>query len=211
MSRSDKRSLLRPFSEAYRSLKWRIVAVLLAAAALPLMLSGFGSWVVFGDLLEQKSLEVMRRSVEHHADAIESHLAEKRHLLEIISENHSLSDIIKPEYLRNIFYNLNKVTDQGFVDLGIIDEAGNHLAYIGPYDLQSRNYREADWFREVLVQGQYVSDVFQGYRQVPHCVVAVRSAGSDKVWVLRATINSDQFDKLVQLQSSVGLSDAVHH
>lgn len=208
MPQPTKEGLLGPLTGGYRSLKWRIVAVLLLAAALPLLLSGFGSWVVFGDLLERKSLEVMQRSVEHHAGAIEAHLAEMRHLLEVVSENNGLSDIANPDRLKRLLINLNQITDQGFVDLGVIDGQGNHLAYVGPYDLQARNYREADWFREVLVLGQYVSDVFLGYRQVPHCVVAVRSAGNGDVWVLRATINSAQFDKLVKTPSSVGAGKA---
>ncbi|MBN2227686.1 MAG: hypothetical protein JW763_10010 [candidate division Zixibacteria bacterium] len=200
MPDNDKRKFFDQFSRHYKSLKWRIVAVLLTAALMPLLLSGFGSWIVFGDLLEQKSLELMRRSVQHHADVIESHLIERRHLLQTISENHGLADITRPGHLRELFSNLNRVTDQGFVDLGIIDEDGNHLAYVGPYDLHDRNYRDADWFREVRVQGQYVSDVFLGYRQVPHCIIAVRVSRNGKVWVLRATVNSAQFDELVQSQ-----------
>ncbi len=198
MSENDKRSFLHQFSMGYKSLRWRIVAVLLGAALLPLLIAGFGSWVVFSDLLEQKSLDLLRRSVKHHADAIEFHLAERRHLLETISENHGLSNITEPGRLQQLFDNLNRVTNQGFVDIGIIDEDGNHLAYVGPYDLRERNYREADWFREVLVRGQYVSDVFLGYRQIPHCIIAIRSSESGKVWVLRATVNSAQFDELVQ-------------
>jgi len=198
---SDGKSrILHPFTGSYKSLKWRIVAVLLIAALLPLLLAGFGSWVVFGDLLEQKSLELMRRSVKHHADAIEAHLTDRRQLLQTISENHGLANIADPNRLQELFDNLNRVSDQGFIDLGVIDEGGNHLAYVGPYDLQQRNYRGADWFREVLMRGQYVSDVFLGYRQVPHCVVAVRSSRDGRVWVLRATINSAQFDELVQAQ-----------
>ncbi len=186
--------------KGHSTLKWRIVAVLLVAALFPLLLAGFGSWVVFGDLLEQKALELMRQSVDRHAQAIDSHLAEQRHLLQLISENHGLANLAEPDRLQELFSNLNRVTGRGFVDLGIIGEDGAHLAYVGPYDLHDRNYRDADWFREVLARGEYVSDVFLGYRQVPHCIVAVRSSGSGRVWVLRATVNSAQFDQLVQAQ-----------
>jgi two-component system, NtrC family, sensor kinase len=187
-------------AKGHSTLKWRIVAVLLVAALFPLLLAGFGSWVVFGDLLEQKALELMRQSVDRHAQAIDSHLAEQRHLLQLISENHGLANLTEPGRLQELFNNLNRITGRGFVDLGIIGEDGAHLAYVGPYDLHDRNYRDADWFREVLVRGEYVSDVFLGYRQVPHCIVAVRSSGSGRVWVLRATVNSAQFDQLVQAQ-----------
>jgi two-component system NtrC family sensor kinase len=142
----------------------------------------------------------MRRSVQYHADAIEAHLAERRHILETVSENHRLSEIADPGRLQELLNNLNRVSGQGFVDLGVIDTNGDHLAYVGPYDLRGRNYREADWFREVLVRGEYVSDVFLGYRQVPHCIVAVRSSRDGQTWVLRATINGAQFDDLVQAE-----------
>jgi two-component system NtrC family sensor kinase len=82
-------------------------------------------------------------------------------------------------------------------DLGVIDRAGNHLAYAGPFqkELAGRNYSGADWFVEVMRTGRYVSDVFPGYRRVPHIVVAV--ADSRKEWILRATINSELFHGLV--------------
>lgn len=179
-----------------RSLRWRIPAVLLFAALLPLLLAGLGSWIVFGNLLERKSVELMRRSVEHHADAIEAHLAERRHLLQTVAENQGKKQVM--DQLREIYDNLNQITGQGFVDLGVIDAEGNHVAYVGPYDLLSRNYRQADWFREVLVRGWYVSDVFLGFREEPHCVVAVRSSSENNIWILRATINSAQFDDQVQ-------------
>lgn len=49
-----------------------------------------------------------------------------------------------------------------------------------------------------MARGKYVSDVFLGYRQVPHCIIAVRSESESDFWILRATINSDQFDALVR-------------
>jgi len=200
MPEAGKRRILDEFSRGYKSLKWRIVAVLLAAALLPLLLTGFGSWIVFGDLLERKSIELMSRSVQHHADAIEARLTEHRLLLQTISENNTLSDLTNNDRIQELFHNLNEVTDDGFVDLGVIDKDGNHLAYVGPYDLRDRNYSEADWFREVLIRGEFVSDVFLGFRRVPHCIIAVRSTRDGETWVLRATINSARFDELVKAQ-----------
>ncbi len=190
--------LLSRVSEGYRSLKWRIVAALLFAALVPLLLVGFGSWVVFGDLLEQKSVELMRRSVEYHANSIDAYLANQRQLLQAVSENNGRARLADSVRLRAIFENLNRVSDRGFIDLGVIDHEGNHLAYVGPFDLMTRNYREADWFKEVLVRGQYVSDVFLGFRGIPHCIIAVRSTDEGRPWILRATINSAQFDHQVQ-------------
>ncbi|HOP06664.1 MAG TPA: ATP-binding protein [candidate division Zixibacteria bacterium] len=207
MTDNDKQPFIARVTQGYRSLKWRIVAVLLAAAMLPLLLAGFGSWEVFGDLLEQKSSELLRRSVQHNADAIESHLAGRRQLLQSIATNHSLAELKKTDRLQELFANLNEITDNGFVDLGVIDQTGDHLAYVGPYDLKTRNYRDADWFREVLARGHYVSDMFLGYRQVPHCVIAVRASKDGRTWVIRATVNSAQFDEMVKAQFQADSSE----
>lgn len=82
-------------------------------------------------------------------------------------------------------------------DLGIIDRKGNHRAYHGPFEdeLAGKNYARTEWFDEVMKNGRYVSDVFTGYRKVPHFIVAV--AGPNRDWILRATINSELFNSLV--------------
>ena len=191
------------FLKIGKSLKWRIVIVLLFAALIPLALAGFGSWVVFGRLLEQKSLAQMQIMVRSHAGAIEAHLSEQIRLLDLMAESHSLDEISREEYLRKLFNNLNQVTDGGFIDLGVIDSRGKHLAYIGPYDLRDRNYRDADWFKEVDIKGEYISDVFLGFRRVPHCIIAVKIADEDRSWILRAT----DFELLLADETKVKLSD----
>jgi len=181
-----------------KAFRWRIVIVLLTAALLPLIISGFGSWIVFRSMLEQKSFELMINVVEGHAEAIESHLSEQLHLLELAARSRPLDEIVSSGKLQNLMNDLNQSSSGGFIDLGIIDAGGDHVAYVGPYDLRGRNYREAEWFEEVMAAGAYISDVFLGFRQVPHCIIAVKARTDDEQWILRATINGDQFDKLVE-------------
>jgi two-component system NtrC family sensor kinase len=49
----------------------------------------------------------------------------------------------------------------------------------------------------VLDQGYYVSDVFLGYRNIPHFIIAVAREDMDDAWVIRATIDSQTFCTLV--------------
>jgi len=189
-----------------KTLRWRIVIVLLAVSFLPLIVAGIGGWIVFGNLLEQKALDQMRTLVQGHGKAIESTLSNRIHLLQLLAETNSL-DILKDSgRLQALLADLNQFSDGGFIDLGIIDANGNHLAYVGPYRLLDKNYSEADWFKEVMRKGAYVSDVFLGFREVPHCVIAVKSNKGNDAWILRATINGQQFDELVKTGVSVKTS-----
>ena len=185
-------------TEKTPGLRSRIVAVLLAVSLLPLCLVGVGSWIVFGRLLEQKSFELQRTIVEGHSRAIESYLSERLNSLRLIVSTSTLGDLIDSSNLRHHFDILSRTSHDGFVDLGVIDSDGQHLAYVGPYDLMGRNYRQADWFKQVMTEGTYISDVFLGFRQVPHCIIAVKNSQGDRSWILRATINSDQFDQMVR-------------
>lgn len=180
-----------------KTLRWRIVTVLLAAALFPLGLVGFGSWVVFGRLFEERALQQMTTIVQGHANAIEAYLSERVNLLRLLAQSNSLGGVDNPERLRSLLSDLNVATGGGFVDLGVIDVNGRHVAYVGPYDLSDRNYQAADWFQEVMVTQVYVSDVFLGFRKVPHCIIAVKTESDGVPWVLRSTINSDQFDAIV--------------
>ncbi|MCF7811286.1 hypothetical protein K9N50_09905 [bacterium] len=179
----------------YRS---RIIFVLLFVSLLPLCLVGVGAWIVFGRLLEQKSLEMQRSVVESHAYSIEAYLTEHLNLLRLLAESNTLQEIADHSRLSDLFDDLNLSGSGGFVDLGVIDKNGQHLTYVGPYNLLERNYKEAAWFEEVMINGVYISDVFLGFRQVPHCIFAIKAENENNIWILRATINSDQFDALVR-------------
>ncbi len=198
--KTASKSIARP-----NTLRWQIVATLLAVSILPLVVAGLGGWIVFGNLLEQRALEQMRILVHDHAKAIESNISNRIHLLNLLAQSHSIDNIRNPKRLQDFLSDLNQSSDGGFIDLGVIDINGDHLAYVGPYELKDKNYREADWFKEVMKRGVYVSDIFLGFRQVPHCIIAVKSTKGKTPWILRATINSQQFDELVR----TGVSDKI--
>jgi two-component system NtrC family sensor kinase len=84
-----------------------------------------------------------------------------------------------------------------FTDIGVIDDQGRHRAYVGPYDLLSRNYKEAPWFKMIAQKEHYISDVFLGFRKEPHFIIAVKQATSEGFWILRATVDTDYFERLV--------------
>ncbi len=143
-----------------------------------------------------KDIEVTAVQVaQNRQDVINNFLA---HQVDLIT---TLMSLYPPEYFKNQD-NLNQlflaISNSGnIVDLQVIDTNGEQLAYVGPYSelVTGKNYKGQAWFSEVLVRGAYVSDVFSGYRKIPHFVVALTDPL--KSYVLRTTINSSIFNSLL--------------
>lgn len=178
-------------------LRWNIVLILVIVAILPLLFVGIGSGVVFSGLLESKAVQLQRSQVRSHAQAIDLYLAERLRALEVVARTHTREELTDPGKLREVFDELQATYGNAYVDLGVIDNDGQHVRYVGPYDLANRNYARARWFQDVMTEGSYVSDVFLGYRNVPHCVIAVKRTDGASPWILRATIDSTRFESLV--------------
>jgi len=87
-----------------------------------------------------------------------------------------------------------------FTDVGVFDPSGKMVAYAGPPpSLAGKDYSEEAWFRRVHsdARGHIISDVFLGFREKPHFVVAVARPIGGQAWVLRASVDPDKFASFV--------------
>jgi two-component system NtrC family sensor kinase len=141
--------------------------------------------------------EDLVRIASGHRRLVEQFLEERTSDLLLVSASYSYEDLRNEKRLADVFYSL-QAGSKTFFDLGVFDEEGNHLAYIGPYGLTGKNYSEAEWFKAVQAKGLYISDVFLGYRNIPHFIIAVRSEEGGRNWYLRATIDTLYFNDLVE-------------
>jgi two-component system, NtrC family, sensor kinase len=124
-------------------------------------------------------------------------LEERQSAIEFITRLHPCRDLDNPAQLGLVLENLKK-SFGGFVDLGIIDADGKQRTYVGPYDLQGKNYGDQEWFRQVVQKGRYISEVYPGFRQVPHLVIAIKHQLDDKSFhILRATLDTERFNHLI--------------
>jgi two-component system NtrC family sensor kinase len=151
----------------------------------------------FKTSIQTSTISTMKRVVEDHRHMIDSFLSERKADLEFILYSYVYEYLADPEKLYNVFAQLQKKSN-AFVDLGLFNEEGIHVAYQGPYKLVGRNYGQEDWFKEVLKTGYYISDVFLGYRRVPHFIISLRREDGGNVWVIRATIDTYMFNDLVK-------------
>jgi len=182
----------------YRVLRLKIVTMTLCFSLIPLFSLGITIYYQFSESYKGKILEALRSLAQNRAGAIELFLDERISQLITIAHTHSLDRLKDEAYLNKIF-SIMQSRSKSFIDIGIIDDQGNHLAYVGPHyeKLKAVNYAEEDWFDAVMSSGLYVSDVFLGFRKIPHFIIAVTGQEGNRTWILRATINSDVIDNIV--------------
>jgi len=180
----------------FRRLWNGIVVALLGASFIPMLVIGGGMYRYMVSALEERILTSVRMEVGEHKDAIDRFLAERTMDLQLLAENLGVDHLTRPGMLENVFASLQRGIPC-FTDLGIIGDRGEHLAYVGPYDLLSRNYQEASWFKEIKEREVYISDVFLGFRNEPHFIIAVKKEAQEGFWIIRATVDTAYFYDVV--------------
>ncbi len=173
----------------------QVVVALLAAAFLPLFLLGGGMYFYAARMVENDARERLVNEAQSHRRYVDAFLAERENDLRVVAGSLSREDLVRPGVLPRILDSLRS-REPYFSDLGVVSLAGEHLAYQGPHDLLGKNYREADWFQQVIQRGACVSDVFLGFRGEPHIVVAVRQGEGAGGFILRATLNAAVFHQV---------------
>jgi two-component system, NtrC family, sensor kinase len=180
----------------FRRLFNSVVVALLAASFIPLLVIGGGMYYHTVSILEQKTLAALDAEISEHREAIDQFLTERTMDLKILSSNLGFDYLTAPGNLKKVFDTLQEELPC-FADMSVIDDQGRHRAYVGPYDLLSKNYKETPWFKMIAVKNFYISDVFLGFRKEPHFIIAVKQMTNEGFWILRATVDTAYFERLV--------------
>ena len=181
----------------YSRLFRRFVFLTMICSLVPLLFAGWAINIHYSGFARERILKTLQTRVEYHKKIIELFLNENKTRLDFIARTNSIEFLIKEGNLTHILSNINR-DSWVLTDIGIIDENGDHAAYVGPYDLIDKNYSNAFWFREVMEKGIYTSDMFMGFRKEPHFIMAVTKSEKGRRWILRATVNTDGFRSLVE-------------
>jgi two-component system NtrC family sensor kinase len=144
-----------------------------------------------------KPLKILVNKTRH---SFEVFLAERLSAVSFIASSHTCDELADAKNLTRIFTVMNKEFS-GVIDLGFLDPNGVQVNYDGPYKLQGKDYTDQDWYKETRVRGSYISDVFLGYRKLPHIVLTVERSVTGSVsclgCVLRATIDAERFKDFI--------------
>ncbi|MBW2028692.1 MAG: two-component sensor histidine kinase [Deltaproteobacteria bacterium] len=177
---------------------WQLAVFLTALVALlPLLVIAFIDYRLSQGAIESEIFLRTTRAVSNVQRNVSFFLKERLSALDFIDHDNSFGSMMNPLRLTEILENLKKGFG-GFVDLGVIDSSGLQINYVGPYRLEGKDYSGQAWFAEVKACGVYISDVFMGFRRIPHLVIAVKhDLPNGSYYVLRATLDTEKFNELI--------------
>ncbi len=172
---------------------WIISIIILAVTSLaPLVFT-----TVINHRLIQKSVDselVLQtdRVTSNAKRSMRFFLEERLNALRFIVNELPYYSLIDNQHLAKILENL-KLGFGGFTDLSIIDADGGQIAYAGPFNLEGKNYKNQPWFVQSIEKDNFISEVFTGYRDIPHIIIAVRSQTAyGRHFLLRATLDTQR-------------------
>jgi two-component system NtrC family sensor kinase len=183
-----------PEKDRYTGMRRMIFFCMILVPVIPFIaVLGIG-YYHFTTSLETSTLATMNRIVEDHRQMIDTFLRERRGDLGFIINTNSYEDLTDPEKVYKVFTQLQRYSN-AFVDLGVFDQEGIHVMYQGPYRLVGIDYGKEEWFRHTLKEGYYISDIFLGFRRIPHFVVALKREESGKTWVINELVEKVRIGK----------------
>ena len=172
----------------YARLRAKFIAIISFIAFIPLILLGGTTYYYYSTTVKQKIRNELKLVAKNRKSTIDLFLNDRANSLSVLAYTHRFDFLKKKENLHNVFQSL-KMVDSAFQDMGVINNNGKQVAYIGPYHLTGKQYSAAKWFKAVMEKDIYISDVFLGFRKVPHFVIAVKRIENGKPWILRTTID----------------------
>lgn len=185
---------------------WQLCFAILVVVSLTpiLIMASIDFSVTRGAIKSENSLRAAR-TTSNTRRAVSYFLEERKSALQLIVELNDFRSFEDRDKLSKMLESL-KESFGGFIDLGVIDKDGRQLAYAGPYKLEGRDYAGQDWFTETVSKGIYVSEIFLGFRDSPHLVIALKhflNKEKTRFRILRATLDTRQFNGIF---SSLDLS-----
>ncbi|MFH1913035.1 MAG: ATP-binding protein [Pseudomonadota bacterium] len=202
------RTLARQGFLDYRSLWLLSIALLAVVSLLPLCILTAIDYTLTGQVARSEQVLRTIRTASNARRTVTYFLDERRSVLEFTLREETYTRMKEPEHLAQVLKNM-RAGFSGIVDLGLLTEDGVQVSYAGPFDLQDRSYMGMPWFMTAMEKGAYTSDVFLGFRNISHAIVAVRGeTEAGRPFLLRATLDILAFSNMLTTLEAGNSGDA---
>jgi two-component system NtrC family sensor kinase len=184
--------------ERYFSLKFRLILLNTIFSIIPLVIVITITYFWIYQIVHDEFKNNLKWQMEETRHSLEFFISERISALIFLVNSYPEEYFKDEKKFSQLFFNFKKEFE-GIIDMGIVDENGIQALYIGPYKLKGKDYSQTEWFKEMLLRTDYVTDVFLGYRKIPHFSIIIKkqSVYRDNFWLLRVSVNMDILQKFV--------------
>jgi len=178
------------------------IFILAITSLLPLLFITLIHYQLINRSVDSDLISRTDRLASNARRAVTFFFEERVNALRFVGKEIGYDRLIRSQELAAVLQNL-KLGYGGVTDLSVIDDTGMQVAYAGPFDLEGKNYCQQSWFTESLARDLYISDVFYGFRGIPHVVIAAKLLRpDDSFYILRTTLNVESINKVISSYSA---------
>jgi two-component system NtrC family sensor kinase len=191
---ADSQANLGRIRQHFKQLQTRLILGLVLGFLLPNALLSTYFHFQFTHTLKKSAKLNLEAVAESQKNTIDLYLQER--VVNLYNLFHSKEFSLKPtpEHMENSLSSLKQYND-GFVDVGFFDTKGIQIGYAGPYpSLLGKDYSKENWYQALLKENKsyLISDIYHGFRNVPHFTIATKQVFDGRTYVMRATLDPDK-------------------
>ncbi len=182
----------------YRRIWWIGIVILGVTVLVPLIVVTVIHYQLIQKSVDSELIFRTERLASNARRTVSFFLEERLDALRFTVDEVGYDQLMNPDHLKEVLKNL-QLGFGGLTDLSVIDHTGTQVAYAGPFlNLKGRDYSTQRWFIECRGYNPYVSEIFRGYRDIPHMIIAVKSFRNDGTsFILRATLEIERLIKTI--------------
>ena len=196
----------------YRELLWQTLTRQIVLYFLPLLVLAVFFHVQYRTTVRESQRAHLTLIAEQQAATLDLFLRERLvNLANLVDDPQFAGHEMSNAYLQDVLSRL-RLTSPAFVDVGVVDGAGNLAAYAGPVDFRRPiSYANEPWFQRMKSgPGNLITDIYLGFRGQPHFTLAVKRERDQSVRVVRSAVLPEQLLALLEtLEGAQEVSAAV--
>ncbi len=178
----------------FKQLQTRLILGLVLGFLLPNAFLASYFHFEFTHTLKKTAMLNLAAVAESQKNTIDLYLQER--VVNLYNLFHSKEFTLAPTaaHMDNYLHSLKQFND-GFVDVGFLDTIGIQIGYAGPFPaLQGKNYSNETWYKALFSENKsyLISDIYLGFRKIPHFTIATRQVFDGRTYVMRATLDPDK-------------------
>jgi len=191
---TDSQANLQRIRQHFKQLQTRLILGLVLGFLLPNALLSAYFHFQFTHTLKESAKLNLAAVAESQKNTIDLYLQER--VVNLYNLFHSKEFSLKPtqEQMENSLNSLQHFND-GFVDVGFFDTRGVQIGYAGPFpSLLGRDYSKEAWYQNLMQESKsyLISDIYLGFRNIPHFTIATKQVFDGHTYVMRATLDPDK-------------------